>query len=96
MAYGSGGGSSGGRRSADPRRCALAARAIAVAAAMALLPLLSGEAGERGVRVGIVIDGPVTRADLIETFRQELIELMGEDHSGAFSQYAQERAPEWR
>ena len=79
MAYGSGGGSSGGRRSANARRCALAARAIAVAAAMALLPLLSGEAGERGVRVGIVIDGPVTRADLIETFRQELIELMGEE-----------------
>ena len=29
--------------------------------------------------MGIVIDGPVTRADLIDTFRRELIELMGEE-----------------
>lgn len=57
----------------------MAARAIAVAAAITLLPLLPREAAARGVRVGIVTDGTVPRADLIETFRQELVELLGEE-----------------
>ena len=79
MACGSGRGSSKDRRSGKARRFALTARATAVVAAIALLPLLPCEAAARGVRVGIVIDGPVTRADLIETFRQELVELLGEE-----------------
>lgn len=79
MGCGSGGGFSDGRCPGNARRCALAARATAVAAAIVLLLLLPGGAAARGVQVGIVIDGPVTRADLIETFRQELIELLGEE-----------------
>ncbi len=74
-----------GSRAAVPSRSACARyqvmHALAVAAAFVVvgLPLMASKAEERRVRVGIVIDGPVTRADLIDTFRQELVELMGEE-----------------
>lgn len=51
---------------------------LAIAAAV-LLPLPSAEAVAGGIRVGVVIDGPVTRADLIQVFRHELVKLMGEE-----------------
>ena len=52
---------------------------VVTVVAVVALPLLGSKKAERGVRVGIVIDGPVTRADLIDTFRGELLELMGEE-----------------
>ncbi len=76
MLGGSGQRSANSRWSGNARPSILGALAIA---AVVLLPFPSSEAAARGVRVGIVIDGPVTRADLIEIFRHELIELMGEE-----------------
>ena len=61
------------------RHSALEAFALAVVVTAAALPVQASKAPEHPVRVGIVIDGPVTRADLIETFRQELLELLGEE-----------------
>ena len=52
------------------RHSALEAFALAVVVTAAALPVQASKAPEHPVRVGIVIDGPVTRADLIETFRQ--------------------------
>ncbi|MFP8881720.1 MAG: TolC family protein, partial [Myxococcota bacterium] len=72
-----------GLESAGASSCGNARRRLlavfALAAVAAAVPLSSAQAAARGVRVGIVIDGPVTRADLIDTFRQELVDLMGEE-----------------
>ena len=76
MFRGSGRRSTNSRWCGNPRPSILRALAIAV---VVLVTLASSGAAARGVRVGIVIDGPVTRADLIETFRHELVELMGEE-----------------
>jgi len=76
MFRGSGRRSTNSRWCGNPRPSILRALAIAV---VVLVTLASSGAAARGVRVGIVIDGPVTRADLIETFRLELVELMGEE-----------------
>ena len=73
MLGGSGQRSANSRWSGNARPSILGALAIA---AVVLLPFPFSEAAARGVRVGIVIDGPVTRADLIEIFRHELIDLV--------------------
>jgi len=66
----------GNRYSAARRLLGISALA-AVAVAM---PIPSAAEGTtNGVRVGVVIDGPVTRADLIELFREEMVDLMGEE-----------------
>ncbi|MGE4606978.1 MAG: hypothetical protein AAEJ52_09580, partial [Myxococcota bacterium] len=58
--------STGASSCGNARRRLLAV--FALAAVAAAVPLSSAQAAARGVRVGIVIDGPVTRADLIDTF----------------------------
>lgn len=66
-------------RSACAGQSTLEAFVVVAVVAVVALPLLASETAEPGVRVGIVIDGPLTRADLIDTFREELLELMGEE-----------------
>jgi outer membrane protein len=66
-------------RTAYAGQSALEALIVLTVVAVVALPLQASKSAERGVRVGIVIDGPVTRADLIDTFRGELLELMGEE-----------------
>ena len=66
-------------RSACAGQSALEAFVVVAVVAFVALPLEASERAERGVRVGIVIDGPVTRADVIDIFRGELLELMGEE-----------------
>ena len=66
-------------RSACAGPSALEALGVVAVGAFVTLPLAALERGERGVRVGIGIDGPVTRADVNGNLRGELLELMGEE-----------------